>query len=55
MPAVGITDGLPPCVPDHRADVDFYAMAIYVAEVEYRPTLSVNIVSQFQSSTFCQN
>ena len=27
-------------------------LAIYVAVVEYIPTLSVNIVSQFQSSTF---
>ena len=27
-------------------------LAKYVAVVEYRPILSVNIVSQFQSSTF---
>jgi len=27
-------------------------LAKYVAVVEYRPTLSVNIVSQFQSYTF---
>jgi len=29
-----------------------YLLAKYVAVVEYRPTLAVNIVSQSQSSTF---
>ena len=29
-----------------------YLLAKYVAVVEYRPILSVNIVSQFQYSTF---
>jgi len=36
------------------ADFDFFA-AKYVVVVEYRPILSVNIVSQFLSSTFDHN
>jgi len=30
-------------------------LAKYVTVVEYRPIMSINIVSQFQSSTFGQN
>ena len=30
-------------------------LAKYVTVVEYRPIMSVDIVSHFQSSTFCHN
>jgi len=35
--------------------ISIFLLAKYVAVVEYRPILSINIVSQFQSFTFGDN